>query len=66
MKLVKVGLKKERQNCEQGKIFCMVFEKPYKTLKEDSIFRKLHNDPYNADDILCIMESVVRALCYLR
>jgi hypothetical protein len=33
----------------------MVFEKPYMTLKEDSIIRKFNNDPYNAEDILCVM-----------
>jgi len=43
MKLVRVGLKKERARCEESKIFCMVFEKPYKTLKEDSIFKKFNN-----------------------
>lgn len=41
MKLVRVGIKTETLNCSQQTIFCLVFQKPSKTIKEESIFRKV-------------------------
>lgn len=47
MKLVRVGVKTETLNCSQHKIFCLVFQKPMKSIKEESIFRKLRQERFS-------------------
>lgn len=49
MKLVRVGIKTETLNCSQHTIFCLVFQKPDKTVKEESIFRKFRDERFSDD-----------------
>ena len=51
VKLVKVGEKVEEFSCTENKTFCLIFEKPFKTLKEDTIYRKIENRPFTESEI---------------
>jgi hypothetical protein len=55
MRLVRVGIKTETLDCSETKIFCLIFQKPLKTLREESIYRKFHNEPFCSEDMLCIL-----------
>ncbi len=65
MKLMKVGIKTESLNCSQHKIFCLIFRKPSKTIKEESIFLKIRENRFSDEEILFMLDSCVRALNYL-
>lgn len=49
MRLMRVGIKTESLNCSEHKIFCLIFRKPEKTIKEESIFLKIKEQKFSDD-----------------
>lgn len=47
MKLVRVGVKVDTLSCNDSKVYCLIYRKPSKSIKEESIFRKVRDQAFS-------------------
>lgn len=66
MRLRRASTKSTEGVCSTGKVFYLVFEKPFQTLKEECITRKIKRGRFNEDELDCILEACVKGLFYLK
>lgn len=66
MRLKRAAIKNQQGLCSTTRTFYLVFEKPYQTLKEESINRKIRNARFTEDEVECILDSCVKGIHYLK
>ena len=66
LRLVRAGKKKETGYCSDKSVFYLVFEKPYQSLKEESLLRKSRRGKFTEEEVECVMEAGVKAIYILR
>ena len=65
-KLKKVAIRRSKGACSDSKIYYLIFEKPYQSLKTECINRKIKECRFTEDEIDCILTSSVKAIEYLK
>jgi hypothetical protein len=65
MRLVRVAHRKQSL-CTDVRTFYLVFEKPFQTLKEESLNRKFSQAAFSEEEIDTLLEGCLRALLYLK
>ena len=66
MRLRRANIKQQDGACSSAKVFFLVFEKPFQTLKEECISRKIKNGRFSEDELECVLEACVKGLFYLK
>jgi len=55
MRLRRVATKHKASVCSSAKVFYLVFEKPFQTVKEECISRKIKGRRFSEDELECIL-----------
>lgn len=66
MRLRRAATKNKENICSDTRIFYLVFEKPYQTLKEDCISRRIKGGRFSEEEIDCILDACVKGMYYLK
>jgi serine/threonine protein kinase len=66
MRLRRAAAKNKNAICSDTRVFYLIFEKPYQTLKEECINRRIKGGRFSEEEVACILESCVKGLHYLK